>query len=1101
MSEDILHIVAAGAGGFVGVSGAVGVTLINSNTLAEIMTGAKINTLHQGLANADQSVYVNAVNDAHVQTYMIGIAGGFVGVAGAVDVGTLNNNVTAQVDSGATVDALDNVEVNAVGLKNLSGFDISGAGGFVGVGGAVSVWAIGTQIQQSTQNQNGDNTGSATEDENGELADGNAGTQAQSASGTVTSGNGSLGNFTGGSGNSNTSQSRVQSATSSAATNVNNMAPTAAELMAAEMSSPPAGTSAIMDGAANAGKNIGVTADEQDTISIIGGQVSGGVVGAGALVAVLTVADNASAKADGTLNAGGSISINATLNENINLIDIDGAVGFVGIGAAVAVVTDNSVTQASLGNVTGAGAVSVTANSTRTVNETTGQVSVGAVAAGASFSRVAVGGGTYAAVDDGANLSLISSLSVAALSTITPHADTVAISAGIGAFSANFSFIDVAPGVQAYIGSNASVNTSGAVTVTASSTTTAEADMFGVSAGEYAVGVSYTQLTLSPDVVAELGDPNVSGSGEVNITAASLTVTADTPLNGDSGLAKSTGSAGALIGVTSTNAVVDDNTSVESFVGAKSQLSVSGLTDIAAVETTQDEASADSNAFGLVAAGIATSTVTDNTTTEAYLGPQVTLGVSSNPSGSLSVNATSNDNTFAYTDAGSGGAIAGAAAIANTTNNSVTTASVGDDDAVYLSGYFVVGAEHTAAFNAQITTFAGGLLAGAGASIDNEVTAHTTASVGASAFVTAPVIQITAQDNAVKPELTGSTTQNVLGTTGGLASAAGTNDQVTISFYTLVSIGDNAILMAPGLATDNPVFTLSALDTFNVYDAIAFTTGGAVSGAAAYGSIEANGVGQGADQAHVVVGSGANLVSSGLMTLSADGKGSADEEIATDTYGAGTATLGQPTVDIRPDNEVTVGTNSKLMAMGDLNLLAGTDANYNPDFYTLTSRFDGFAGSAIPISDVHAVDYLFEDDTITIDAGALAETARTANLLTPSSGPNTDVMVAQAKAESWVTDLQQALLGSGALLAYQNATAPGFSYGVVINNGAVETGLDRNQTLILGNPDPDNPGGWNQTTGVITQYLDNGQSTQAGGITFTTGTEFAKQYDCPADPG
>ena len=210
-SEDILHIVAAGAGGFVGVSGAVGVTLINSNTLAEIMTGAKINTLHQGLANVDQSVYVNAVNDAHVQTYMIGIAGGFVGVAGAVDVGTLNNNVTAQVDSGATVDALDNVEVNAVGLKNLSGFDISGAGGFVGVGGAVSVWAIGTQIQQSTQNQNGDNTGSATEDENGESADGNAGTQAQSASGTVTSGNGSLGNFTGGSGNSNTSQSRVQS--------------------------------------------------------------------------------------------------------------------------------------------------------------------------------------------------------------------------------------------------------------------------------------------------------------------------------------------------------------------------------------------------------------------------------------------------------------------------------------------------------------------------------------------------------------------------------------------------------------------------------------------------------------------------------------------------------------------------------------------------------------------------------------------------------------------------------------------------------------------------------------------------------------------------
>ena len=35
--------------------------------------------------------------------------------------------------------------------------------------------------------------------------------------------------------------------------------------------------------------------------------------------------------------------------------------------------------------------------------------------------------------------------------------------------------------------------------------------------------------------------------------------------------------------------------------------------------------------------------------------------------------------------------------------------------------------------------------------------------------------------------------------------------------------------------------------------------------------------------------------------------------------------------------------------------------------------------------------------------------------------------IAQAKAESWVSDLQHALLGDGALLDYQNATAPSFS--------------------------------------------------------------------------
>ncbi len=235
----------------------------------------------------------------------------------------------------------------------------------------------------------------------------------------MTSGNGSLGNFASG-GNANGSQSRVQSGTSMAAMTVNKMAPTETSIMAAEMSTPPAGTSAVMDGKATAGGSIGVKANEQDTISIIGGQVSGGVVGAGASIAILTVADNVAAQADGTLKAGGNINVNATLNENISLIDIDGAVGFVGIGAAVAVITDNSLTQASLGSVTGAGAVSVSANSNRALNETTGQLSIGAAAAGASFTWITVGGGTNASVDGGVTLSSISSLSVTAQSTIKP---------------------------------------------------------------------------------------------------------------------------------------------------------------------------------------------------------------------------------------------------------------------------------------------------------------------------------------------------------------------------------------------------------------------------------------------------------------------------------------------------------------------------------------------------------------------------------------------------------------------------------------------------------------------------------------------------------
>ena len=415
--------------------------------------------------------------------------------------------------------------------------------------------------------------------------------------------------------------------------------------------------------------------------------------------------------------------------------------------------------------------------------------------------------------------------------------------------------------MQAYIGPNSHVTASGAVSVTANSTITAEADMFGVSAGELAVGVSLTDVTVGPNVVAALGDPTNSASGGVHITAGSLTVMASTPLSGDSGLAKATGSAGALIGVTSTNAVVNDNTVVKSYVANGAVLSVSGLTNIAAAETTQDEADADSNAFGLVAAGIATSTVTDKTDTEAYLGADVTLGTAMNPSGSLTVAATSNDNTFADTNAGSGGVVGVAAEVADTTNNSTTTASVGARSGVNLTGAFVLDADHTAAFNEEIDSFAGGLFAGTGGSVTNEVTANTTAQIF----------------NSVK------------------------------------------------------------------------------------------------------------------------------------------LTAGQ----------------------------------------------------------------------ITISAGATLKSARTANLFTNYLGFAN--ITAQAKAESWVSDLTNAILsglGGGALLAYANEQVDYFSNSIITNDGTIETGINRHQSLTLGNSDvSSNPGGWNDATGKITV------ASATPGVNFTTGFE------------
>ncbi len=1063
-SENILHIVVAGAvGGDAGVAGAVGVSLITSTTDAKIATGAVIdgNQTYEQHANPRQSVYVNAGNDVTIQSYVIGVGvGGLVGLTGAVDVGTLNNNIDAEIDTGASVAARNDVEVNAVGIKNLTGYTISGAGGIVGLGASVSVWSLGTPIQTSYQDNSGDSSNALTGNSGG-AADGNAADQSQSGTSLVT-GSGGLGAFTSSGSNSNSSQNRVESASQTAGADVNNDGPTQSSILNAENvpALPPGTTAAVQAGASiHADNDIGVTADEAASVTQVLGQVSGGVVGAGAAVDVLSIADNVTASDDGTNYAGRNIAVAAVFNEGVNVTSLGLQAGYIGLGAGVVVITDNSVTQATLGSVTGAQAVTVEASADRSFTALTGQADVGAVGAGATFVEITIGGGATATVDDSASLTNIASLTVSADSTVTVNATTDAISAGIGAFSANFTIVEANPTVAATIGNNTTVSTPGAVSVDASATFAADATTNGVSAGGLAVGVSLSEVTLAPTVTASVGS-------DAQITAGSLTLSASTPLPttnaGYSAQATSTGSVGALVGATSTNAITNNNSVIKSFVDSSAVLTIAGATFISAVGTNEQEADSDSNAGGLVAAGIATSQSNSDTDTEAYLGSNVLL----TDSGDVTIAATANDDNFALTNAGSGGAIAGDAAVADTTNDSTTTATIGAGS--YVDAATVtLGADHIATFNAQITTLAGGVLAGSGAGIDNQISAATTAAVGDNATVTSDDISITATDDAEKPLLNdGSESENDFGTTGGLASAAGAADTTTISFTTKVTIGDYASLDVPGVTSDLPLITLAALNIFNVHDIMAFETGGAVSGAAVTGTITTS-----TDIADVYVGQGASITSSGAIVMSARGGGTIDQEISTETYGAGTATLGSTTVDIEPDNTVEIGPYATVTANGDLDLSAGSDTNYDTDQYVLTSTYDGFAGSAIPISSIHATGYLIQTDLINIDQGALAESGGTANLYTDLFGD--DQVTTQAKAESWVSDLSGSILsalGGGALAQYANTNTLYLANSVITNDGTVETGINRNLSLDLT--------GWNDATGQITSY------TASPGITF-----------------
>ena len=1021
-SEDIFHLTVAGGAGFVGVSGTVGVTLIDSDTKAYIGGNVDINQSGGNAgADNDQSVYVVAGNKVEVLSTSVGVAGGFVGVGGAVNVGGIKNDVSAGIlGSGTHVTAKKDVVVNALGIKDIEGYTFSGAGGVVGLAAGVSVWSIGTGISSSYENDEGTSS-NAMEGDNGSAAN-DADSQAASASGEV-SGQLSSG-FSGG--------NRVDQETGNASTKITNAAPGAGDTLGGINAVPPAtvGTEAYIASGATveAGEDIEVRAKDNIKVDFTGGSAAGGLVGLGASIAVINIDSNVKARAAGTLSADGDIKVIADLTEDIDAVSIAGAGGFVGLGAAVVVIGETSLVQAYIGDssdILTANNVSVTATTNQNIYGNTGQVSGGAVAAGASFTDISIDNETKSYIGNSVDVGqtdTVGSVAVSAASTSTAFADTFAVSAGIGAFSTNFAFVDIDQDVDAHIG-NSDITVTGAVSVTATATPKAIAKTFGVSAGGLAVGASFATAEVTPNVTAYVGG---------TITAGSLLVTAyqAVPSGGYSAEAYTSGSAGGLVGIDATVSEASNTSVVRSYVSNNATLNISGSTIVSSVNNSKQKAEANSNVGGLIAAGISFSDVTSNATTHAYLGTGVKLTGTS-----LSVTARGTDDNYADTTAGAIGLAGVASAAAETTTTSTTTAEIQASSTgrtIRLSGNFTMTAEHTAKPNSKVRSLGGGLFGGAGAEIDNTITSVVTANIGNYVDVVADNITIEAVNHLNKTILSGG---NIKGEAGGLISAGGADSDTVISMTTTVDIGDYAELEA-----DSGKLTLRTLNDIIAKDKVVLFAAGGLSGLFADASIVAN-----TDISQVLIGN-ADLKSSGDTDISARGQGDIEVLVDAEAYGAGTLITGTAKSIIRPTNTVDIGAGAHITAKGDLNISAGTNTEFARDQYTVTVRHDSFAGSAIPLDDVDADAILIQHNTINIDSGALLETARSAYLHTERLGLSE--MLAKAKAVNWVSSLTDALNGEAAEYQYKG-TAHSETHGIVHMDGTVRTGIERHQSLTL----------------------------------------------------
>ncbi len=443
----------------------------------------------------------------------------------------------------------------------------------VGLAASVSVWSVGSALEKnySDDNRSGQSapqTSNALAGENGARADSDAARQAQGGS---SESNNYLNNYDRDSSNPNrSSQKSVGSILGNAVTRVNAAAPTQASLQAEiDAGGVASGTTARISGGAKVtvGDAIFVTSDAGLKYLQFAGALAGGYVGAGAGISVSTLANNSTAQAGGILNAGnGGVNVRAINNENAQGTGVAGVIGFVSIGAAVVILNDASVAQSAISDnavVTTSGAVTISTIDNRTMNTNTYSVGVGALQIGASFSRINLKNDsaveTQAVIGNGATVSA-NSVTLSSTPVYTATADTIGVSAGIIAGTVNFAYVDAQPESKAMIG-NSNITAAGEVAITSSAKYDLTAKGTGVAVGVGALGLMYADVNLGRGNGV---DEVTAGVGAANIVSSKLNIRANSD---DKLFAKSVAGSAALISVTGALAFTNSDLATRAMIG------------------------------------------------------------------------------------------------------------------------------------------------------------------------------------------------------------------------------------------------------------------------------------------------------------------------------------------------------------------------------------------------------------------------------------------------------------------------------------------------------------------------------------------------------
>ena len=716
-------------------------------------------------------------------------------------------------------------------------------------------------------------------------------------------------------------------------------------------------TSATALGGSINAASVSVTATSKTSTENVALGIGVGGVGVGAALGYTTVADAISARLDQATVTTGSITVNASAIDGAGgaaaVVDVTAGAGAGSAAAGAAVAqgaVSNTISARLGGTLTVTGATTVSARSTQGSRaDALGAAAAGGGALGVSLATSALDGTATAHLAANATLAG-TSLAITASSAGISYASATAGAGGllVAGVGADARATDSSR-VEAHLGDNAQVNVgTGATRVEATATPDAKAAAYGVSVtGGLAVGVAISRATTNQTVIAAMDG---GAAAQRALTAGNLSILATstitgTPLTSIGGSPGDTGGFGrggtgaaawsfAGSGAYYASAVGSDaravNTSTVTASAGNNVRLPAGIVEINATDATRQIASATGiSVAGKYSVGAVIADARSSTTTSATLGEDARM--LGNAGSSFSLKATGSDTQVAQATSGSGGLIAGAGASADTGNTATVTARIGARTQIGANT-ILVNASHTDSYASLVDATQAAALGASASLASHNATSDVLVDIGNTVVLSAlgngtRGCYVTSCLQGIELESRNIFTRLALGDTisagaGGGINGVGAKSTTGIDGTSKVILG-NDISFASGVnAVSSPgPIAIQAITELTADDVATLTTGGLLQGAGVTSQYRAD------TDNEVGLGTGNTLTSAGTINIGTYTTATVKTNAFVTTYGLAAVGVAEADTNIRTDQTITIGANSTLTGLDNVNVTAGRDAS------------------------------------------------------------------------------------------------------------------------------------------------------------------------------